>query len=1076
MKRRLLLVFIILVSGLRSYSCSPYAVPPLNNQQLVGTDLILDWSSATAWACSYNIFVEIRCQSNPGGAPVLTSLSGCINKPNASTIPYPASHIIDVSGLCPGETYIFRGKETPCGSSVGGSSWTSTFTFTAGGSNPFSVTASPAANICIGNCVDISATAFNSCNPSITYTWDNGAGTGSIVNVCPTVTTTYTVTASSTTPCGTITATDVVTVTVDTLPAGGVATIFPDHICVGDSTDVTLTGYNGNVQWQLSVSSLGPWIDINGATAPIYNTFPITTELYYRAILSNTCGSDTSTVTAVYPEPYPIVGYNHSDICIYESAQFINTSSIPSGNIISWLWDFGDGNTSTVQSPTYSYNNPGTYNVILAATSDYGCIASIIKPIIVHPKPGADFTKSNVCMYDAASFSDISTVSTGAITTWQWDFGDGNTGTDQNPFNQYSSDGLYNIQLIVTTDNGCSDTISQSIYVNEVPQAAFSFSNECFYTPFNFQDLSILNTVNIQTWQWDFGDGSNSVLQNPLNQYNTYGTYNVTLTIVSDSGCIDSVAKSATAHPKPLADFAFQDECVYDAAQFTDNSTVPLNPPNSISEWIWDFGDMNASTEQHPLYLYSSPGTYTVILISTTDSGCIDTASSIIEIFPAPIASFTHNDTCLNNTTFFQNSSTVTGDVISGWTWDFDDMSSSSQTDPAHLYSAYGSYNVSLTVTTSNGCVDDSTIVVEVFPLPFANFSASTVCQNTPPTQFDDNSSVPYTTIDNWQWDFGDGSGTFVSSGSTSYAFADSGTYTTTLIVMTDVGCTDDTSVSLIVKAKPNVFFSSDITKGCIPVCVNFSDISIANQGNIVSLEWDFGDGSFGSGDSTFHCFGNPKKYTVQLFDIQLIAENSNGCFDTLRQNQMITAWPLPVADFTGNPNPTSILYPYVSFTNSSYGNLVSPTNYTWDYGDGSPLNADFENEHVYPDQDTGTYVAQLVIENSYGCLDSTTSDIIIKPENIILVPNAFTPNGDGFNDGFFPTGIGFKTLEAYELLIYDRWGDLIFKSDDYNQQWDGVANKGKEIAQEDTYVWVLRTVDYDKQRHNYIGHVSLIR
>ena len=94
----------------------------------------------------------------------------------------------------------------------------------------------------------------------------------------------------------------------------------------------------------------------------------------------------------------------------------------------------------------------------------------------------------------------------------------------------------------------------------------------------------------------------------------------------------------------------------------------------------------------------------------------------------------------------------------------------------------------------------------------------------------------------------------------------------------------------------------------------------------------------------------------------------------------------------------------------------------------------------------------------------------------IILAPNAFTPNGDGFNDGFSPTGIGFKTLETYELLIYDRWGDLIFESDDYNQQWDGVANKGKEIAQEDTYVWVVRTVDHDKQRHSYIGHVTLIR
>jgi len=1076
MKKGLFLSLIILIFGVKAYACSPYAVPPLNSQQIVGTNLILNWSSATAWACSYNVFVEIRCQSNPGGAPVLTSLSGCINKPNSSTIPYPSSHTIDISGLCPGETYIFRAKETPCGSSGGGSSWTSNFVFTAGGSNPFSVLASSSATICIGTCVDLSASASNSCNPSVTYSWDNGAGTGSIVNVCPLVTTSYTVTASSTTPCGIITATDVITITVDTLPAGGIATVFPDHICYGDSTDVTLNGYNGNIQWQLSTASTGPWIDISGATSIVYNTFPITSDLFYRAIVSNSCGSDTSTVSAVYPEPYPLVGFNYSNICIYDLAQFTNTSNIPSGNIINWQWNFGDGNTSSLQSPNYSYGAPGTYNVVLSATSDYGCIDSISLPISIHPKPIADFTKSNVCMYDAAAFVDASTVSTGLITNWQWDFGDGNTGTNQNPTNQYSLDGLFNIQLIVSTDNSCLDTISKSIYINEVPQANFSFSNECFYTPLNFQDLTVLNTVNIQSWQWDFGDGNTGSNQNPSNLFNTYGTYNVVLTVSSDSGCVDSIVKQVIAHPKPISSFGFQDGCVYDAAQFSDLSTVSLSPPNAVSDWSWDFGDMITSTEQNPSHLYSLPGLYTVTLIATTDSGCIDTSTNIIELFPTPIASFTNNDTCLNDLIFFTNSSTVIGDIISAWSWDFDDLSTSTQINPSHLYTDYGLYNVSLISTTSNGCVDDTTVIVEIFPLPVASFSAPDICQNTPPSQFLDNSTVPYTTINFWQWDFGDGSGLALSNGNTSYAYGDSGIYNTTLTVMTDVGCTDSISMDVVVLAKPTAMFTSDITEDCIPACVNFSDSIVANQGTIVSLSWDFGDGSNASANDPYHCFGNKNNYNIQKFDIQLIAENSNGCFDTLLQNQMITAWPLPVADFTESPNPTTILYPNVSFLNTSYGSLVSPTSYSWDYNDGSPIDTSFENVHIFPDQDSGTYTVQLVITNSYGCMDSTTSIIIVDPANILFSPNAFTPNDDGVNDKFFPTGIGFKNLQSYELSIYDRWGDLIFRSDDYKQQWDGIANKGRSIAQEDVYVWVIETVDFEKTRHKYIGHVALIR
>ena len=164
---------------------------------------------------------------------------------------------------------------------------------------------------------------------------------------------------------------------------------------------------------------------------------------------------------------------------------------------MSYAWDFGDGppaGTSTQQSPTYVFTAPGTFIVILTVTSDSGCVDVQGKSIEVFPLPAPAFDAPDVCLYDDAVFTDASVISSGTISSWQWDFGDLSSSTAQNPTHLYSADNTYNVSLIVTSDNGCFDTLIQTIDIFPVPVSAFNTNNVCLYDPAVFSDASTITS------------------------------------------------------------------------------------------------------------------------------------------------------------------------------------------------------------------------------------------------------------------------------------------------------------------------------------------------------------------------------------------------------------------------------------------------------------------------------------------------------------------------------------------------------------------------------------------------------
>jgi len=218
-------------------------------------------------------------------------------------------------------------------------------------------------------------------------------------------------------------------------------------------------------------------------------------------------------------------------------------------------------------------------------------------------------------------------------------------------------------------------------------------------------------------------------------------------------------------------------------------------------------------------------------------------------------------------------------------------------------------------------------------------------------------------------------------------------------------------------------------------------------------------------------------------YNVQLVTTSTDGCSDTLMVPNMIEALPNPIAEFSLAPSPVTILYPFVTLTNLSTGALDNPTVFVWDFGDTSDAWTGFETVHVYPDEQPDSFWIELSVTNKWGCMDTVTHLVNIEGDYTLFIPNAFSPNGDGFNEYFKPEGIGLDNLLELEFSVYNRWGDLIYfynKIDDPGWLgWDGSGNYGVDPAQTDVYIWVLETRDAlftNHSRHRYMGTVTLLK
>ncbi len=705
------------------------------------------------------------------------------------------------------------------------------------------------------------------------------------------------------------------------------------------------------------------WFFGDGNTSNAQNpsyTYNTPGSFTVRLIVTNTTGcKDTITKPNAIVIGSVNTTFNIPDtVCANFSFTATNTSTpLPSGA----LWNFGDGTTSTAISPVKSYTTPGTYQIKLV--NNFGaCKDSLTKDIVVAGKPTSDFSADPRAGCQAPLLVTFTNNSLNAVS-YKWSFGDGGTSTLINPTHNYTTPGTYDVRLISTNANGCSDTLKLIQYITiQLPVAHINNMSQQGCAPFSWTFTSSVTTNEpVATYEWDFGDGTTSSQQSPTHVFDS-GTYTIQLIITTASGCRDTVkaVNGIRCGVKPIADFIAdpRDVCAYLPVTFTDLSL------DTVHRWLWDFGDGGHSNLQNPTHVYTDTGYFTVTLV-VWNNGCPDTAifEDYVHINP-PIAKFRTNFRCGDGLFRSFTDQSIGADE---WNWDFGDGTTSTLQNPTHTFPGPGLYTVTLLVKNyTTGCEFTVSQNIKIV-LEQANFVADTsVCRNSAVIF----TSAPTTpgNVSSYSWKFGDGG---IGTGNpVSHTYTVSGIYTVTLIIKDTLGCKDTLiKPNYIVVSGPTSNFASAIQGSCLQTAVSFIDSSLSDGIHpIVKWIWKYGDGvidTLTSGPFQ-HTYSSPGIYTVSLTVI-----DSKGCSQIkTRANLLTISKPLThfaSVDTSACPGST------VRFTNTSTGPNL---NYTWYFGDGG---TSILAAPVHSYAANGQYTVKLVIHDQYGCSDSLIKVNYIK-------------------------------------------------------------------------------------------------
>ncbi|WP_421875097.1 PKD domain-containing protein [Marinoscillum sp.] len=829
---------------------------------------------------------------------------------------------------------------------------------------------------------------------------------------------------------------NVVEITIDTPTEAGSITGIEEVCSDLNSGTLTLVDYNGAiVKWQQSVDQ-STWTDISNTTAQqSFNN--LTSSRYYRVQVKNgECTLETTQAHLVTVYSLPNVAFTAAEVCETARTNFVNTSSVTSGSVDGFEWNFADGESSTLANPTHIYDSYGTYAVKLIVESTKGCIDSLTRDVTVNPNPAADFSQDNVCLEEGMDFSDLSTVALGSITTYSWDMGDGNTQSDADFSYVYDDYGSFDVTLEVETNKGCTNEVTRQIEIYPLPNTSFSGTDVCLGESTSFANNSSIVDGSI-TYTWDFGDGNTAIAINPTHQYDAAGTYNVNLVATSAKGCDTDTTVTVQVFEQPTADFTFENICLNEVAAFTNTST------GSELSYTWAFGDGTSSTEQSPTHSYEGPGLYQVELSIENPNGCNSFKRQVIRVSPMPVVSFEMRDVCLEETVNYSNYSTITSGSMT-YEWSFGDGNASTVMEPSHSYQNDGTYLVSLTASSNYGCVVEESKNVTVHPLPEPDFMAESVCDGAL-TYFQDESAINTGTISEYLWDFGDQTNSILANPQKQYL--NPGTYEVTLRLTSDQNCKADTAKEVVVHDFPIANFSVE------NVCFGFA-IQPENQSEIASgtmtYLWDFGDGNTATSRNPSHLYQEPG-----IYEVTLTATSGNNCADVITRE--VEMYPIPEVSAGQD---TSVSKGYSVQLQAEGG-----VRYSWFPLDGLN-NSNVSNPIATPLSSTNY---EVTVTNEFGCRNKDTVFVNVMEDFRLVANNVFTPDDNGQNDTWVIQNV--ETFGDVNVRVYDRYGALVYQSKAYQNDWSGTY--GNDILPDGTYFYVITFSESDQK---YNGALTIIR
>lgn len=698
----------------------------------------------------------------------------------------------------------------------------------------------------------------------------------------------------------------------------------------------------------------------------------------------------------------PTAKFGFSSSCNNLLVSFHDSSTIGTGaQIVSYLWDFGDGNTSIAPNPSHTYSVFGTYSVKLTVQSNDQCnsVDTITKIVNVTAKPIADFTTANTCFTSPFSFTNISSIASGSISNWYWNFGDGNTSISQSPSHTYNSFGSYLVKLVATSEFGCaSDTFSLSIVAGAKPQVNFVLPSVCLLdASANFINLTTIADTSTVHFLWNFGDPNatlanpnSSFLQNPTHQYSIAALYNVKLIAATPLGCKDSITKVFTVNGAvPKANFT-----ISNAASICSNTDVVIKDSSYVDfgnitklKIFWGDGDStidnspnqipNGSLYNHRYSNFGSPAfkIFTIQMYAYSGGICVDVHSKNITVHASPEILFSAIPDACNEAVPFNiiQASEIWGLAGTG-TYSGTGITNGSVGTFNPSLANPGTYLITYTYITNFGCRADSIRPITVNATPKAAFSFAYGCLPNATVQFTSNSSIAGGTPVSLQhnWNFGDalaGPGNLNTSTqiNPSHIYHSLDSFAVNLQVLSTKGCIHDTTITLYkninILPQPIAAFKIDSLKQiCSGIPVYF--INQSNDGGqpVSQYQWDFGDGNTSVAQSPNHIYTNYGKYPVSLW-----LQNDKGC----RSNTLvdtIIVHSVPVANFVYDSTCFGKPVQFIDKSTNSFGAISA-----WDWNMGNGSISTLQNP-IATYSSYLPFTVSLKVVTSNGCISAITS------------------------------------------------------------------------------------------------------
>jgi len=812
--------------------------------------------------------------------------------------------------------------------------------------------------------------------------------------------------------------------------------------------------------------------------------------------------------------------------------------SIGSNTNTLWMWEFFDENDNLIRTEGWSnvalgpftmdYRQPGVYKTILYTKDDLtDCYTSDEVAVVVYTNPVADFDFVNACEGDSLRLIDqssLSSINNNKISRWEWDFDyDGSTFNADEVFNDAIPDtlayiypsGVRDVALRVTNDqNGCFATQVHTAEVYANPLAIYTADNMEGCSPLN---VSLSNTsiatqpVNIDQYIWciDYGSGyidtiytdgsQDQITANFVNTGTNPQNFGVKLKSVSDHGCVSiSEPDTIRVFPSLKAGFSYlnYDPLDHNCAPFSvlfqaDDPTIALAPESYTWQVMIDstviHTETSAGDDPKFDFIFDAEGrginTYQVSLAAMLDEACLSDSILKINANPLPDASFTIDTLWISCEEMEVEVTADQGGLLDyDWTvYNGLEINMSDSLEESFVYrlerpsSTAPDKNLRIQLRTTNFAMCESALATEEItiinqPLLEAHFSPYPELMQYPNTTVQiTNSSISENGT--FSWDFGDG---FLTEerDPVPHSYELSGDYTIKLEIEEDHCFSYDSARIHIEPRPPQADFSIDPPFGCAPLTVHFTNLSQNAREDLSTFTWYFGDG-----DAVSHAV-NPTYTYVEpgIYNVKLEVINQDGLSDAMLKTQIIEVFPNPMAMFDIRPTKVSIPDDPIFVTNFSKGAV----DYLWDFGDGG---ISFEFEPFYTYTDTGSYDISLIATSDRGCVDTITQEKIVKVvnEDKVSIPNAFTPslegpsNGyifkDGRNDIFYPVTEG---VLQYRMQIFNRWGELLFETEDKNCGWDGYY-KGR-VCPQDVYIYKIDFKYMNGEEESKFGDVTLIR